>query len=134
MNPLKPYLITLQEIATDEKTIHVAEVGNQIPFDIKRTYWITPTTPKLEVGNHAHRKLSQVFVAVSGQIAVSLTDVSGNEQSFSLASSGVALFVPPMFWKKLVFSSDAVLLCLTSHLYEEDDYIKNLPEFLSLGR
>lgn len=134
MNLLKPYLITLQEIATNEKAIHVAEVGKQIPFDVKRTYWITPAIPKLEVGNHAHRKLSQVFVAVAGKIEVSLTDVSGNEQSFVLDSSSTGLFVPPLFWKKLIFSPDAILVCLTSHLYEEDDYIKNLSDFFSLGR
>lgn len=131
---LQPYLIALQEIATDEKAIHVAEVGKQIPFAVKRTYWITPSTDNLEVGNHAHRKLSQVFVAISGTIEVSLTNAMGDEEVFVLGNASTGLFVPPLFWKRLKFSQNAVLLCLTSHLYEEDDYIKNLDDFLALGR
>ncbi len=132
MSP-KPYLINLQVITTPEKGIHVAETGKEIPFDIKRVYWITASSPALQVGNHAHRQLSQVFVALNGIISVSLTATSGIEETFLLKSPTEGLYVPPMFWKRLDFSSDAILLCLTSHLYDEDDYIKNFHDFLSLG-
>jgi hypothetical protein len=112
----------------------VAETAKHIPFEIKRAYWITASSPALEVGNHAHQNLSQVFVALNGSIEVSLTFLSGKVETFDLNSPGTGLFVPPMHWKRLKFSPDAILLCLTSHLFEDNDYIKNLDEFLALGK
>lgn len=130
----KPYLIPLQTISTPEKAIHVAEFAEHMPFEVKRSYWIVPKTTELTVGNHAHRHLSQVFIALQGQIEVSLTALGGENALFALNVPSEGLFVPPMYWKSLRFSPDAILLCLTSHAYDEGDYIKDLDVFLSLGK
>lgn len=129
--PEKPEYIQLQHVPFSSKDIHIAESGKQIPFVIKRAYWITQRDHALEVGNHAHTKLSQVFVALNGSIEVNLTDLDGNTEKFVLDDPSKGLYVPKLFWKKLDFAPGAILLCLTSHLFEEDVYIKDLNEFLS---
>ena len=128
-----PYIILFQEFATSKKAIHVAEEGKEIPFNIKRTYWITAKNGAIDVGNHAHRRLSQVFVAIHGSIEVHLKDTAGQEHHYTLNNPNTGLYVPPLYWKWLKLSDDAVLLCLTSHLFDEEDYIKNLEEFLSIS-
>lgn len=125
-----PKIISLQHFHFNEKDIYVAEPERELPFDIKRVYWITQTNQHLEVGNHAHVKLSQVFVAVHGQIEVSLTNRLGDTEVFDLNEPQQGLYVPPMYWKKLRFLNDAVLLCLTSHAYDTEDYILDFEEFL----
>lgn len=126
----EPRLVNLQHYNFVKKDIYVGEAGKEIPFDIKRVYWITQSDEALIVGNHAHVQLSQVFVAVNGTITVELTDVNGKNHVFELHKPHVGLYVPPMYWKQLHFTDNAILLCLTSHLYDTADYINDKERFL----
>ncbi len=127
----KPYIINLKSIGSSSLGyITVAEQKKNIPFEIKRVYWTYFTPNDVERGNHAHKKLEQVIIAVSGIIKFTLEDSSGNKTKFVLDSPDKGLYIPNMYWRKIKFSHNAVLLCLASEFYDEDDYIRNYANFL----
>lgn len=129
----KPYLIHFTEIGDEEiGFISVAQVHNHIPFDIQRVYWVYSTPEHIERGNHAHKVCKQVLVAVSGEIEIELISVDGTSYIYTLTSPTVGLFVPVLHWRKIHFSAHAVLVCLASDVFNEEDYIRNYQTFLSL--
>lgn len=101
-----------------------------IPFDIKRTYHIYDVPGGSERGAHAHRRLRQFIMAMSGSFDVKLDNGSGSE-TFQLNRSYYGIYVPPMHWRVIDnFSSGAVCLVLASEHYDEADYIRDYDEFL----
>ena len=126
----KPHIIEFDQIGQPALGyISVAEVGKNIPFDIKRVYWTYFTPNHVERGNHAHIALEQVIFSVSGIIRFELESVSGERFDFVLDEPNKGLYVPPGYWRKMQFSHSAVLLCLASQLYDEADYIRDYQEF-----
>lgn len=122
----KPHIITLSSIGSSSLGyITVAEQNKNIPFGVKRVYWTYYTPNDVERGNHAHKKLEQVIVAVSGIIKFILEDTKGNKTEFILDSPNKGLYIPSMYWRTIKFSHNAVLLCLASEHYNENDYIRN---------
>tara|TARA_R110002124_G_scaffold189507_2_gene356861 strand:- start:636 stop:1031 length:396 start_codon:yes stop_codon:yes gene_type:complete len=111
--------------------ISVAEVQDNVPFEIKRVYWTYYTPQDVIRGGHAHRALEQIIVAVSGTIIFNTEDKEGNKEEFILDSPDKALFIPNLVWRDIKFSHSAVLLCLASELFEEDDYFRDYNEFLN---
>ncbi|MGA9628091.1 MAG: WxcM-like domain-containing protein [Bryobacteraceae bacterium] len=109
-----------------------AEVGEQIPFDVKRCFLVSGVATKDVRGEHAHRKLHQFLVCVQGQCHI-VADDGRNRQEFALDSPALALSLPPMVWGiQYKFSQDAVLLVLCSEKYDSADYIRDYSEFLQL--
>ena len=84
----------------------------------------------MERGNHAHKKLQQLIVAVSGIIEFTLTDSSNTQQKFILNNPNIGLYIPNGYWRDIKFSHNAVLLCLASEKYDEKDYIRDITDFL----
>ena len=112
--------------------ISVAETQKNIPFDIKRVYWTYYTPQDVTRGGHAHLQLEQVIVAVSGTIAFMTEDLQGNKTEFVLDSPERGLYIPKHIWRDIKFSHNAVLLCLASEKYTEDDYIREYETFQKL--
>ena len=110
--------------------ISVAEEAENIPFRIKRVYWTYFTPNHVKRGNHAHKELQQVIIAVSGVIEFTLIDKQNNRQVFVLDNPDKGLFIPKGYWREIKFSHNAVLLCLASEKYDENDYIRDFDEFL----
>lgn len=108
------------------------ESGRHIPFEIKRVYHLYDIPAGAERGAHAHRALHQFILPMSGSFDVVLDD--GKEKgSFRLDSPSRGLYVCPMMWRRLDnFSPGAVCMVLASAYYDEADYIRDYPEFLSL--
>ena len=130
MNKKDPYIIDLGAIGQSNLGyITVAEELKNIPFEIKRVYWTYFTPNNVIRGQHAHKHLEQVIIAVSGIITFDLEDVAGNVKRFVLDSPQKALYIPPMYWRTIKFSHNAVLLCLASEFYDENDYIRNFKDF-----
>lgn len=128
----KPKVIDLKKIGDPSSGyISVVEGNDQIPFEIKRVYWTYFTPQHVERGKHAHNKLEQLIVAVSGIIKLTLTDVNNTKQQFILDNPNIGLYVPKGYWRDIQFSHNAVLLCLASEKYEEADYIRDINEFIS---
>ena len=126
-----PKLIQLNKIGDPALGyISVVENNENIPFDIKRVYWTYFTPNHVERGAHAHKKLQQLIVAVSGIIDFTLIDSKGNKTNYVLDNPDIGLYIPNGYWREIRFSHSAVLLCLASEKYDENDYIRSLNEFI----
>lgn len=130
MNNNKPYIIDFSKIgSTDLGYITVAEAQINTPFEIKRVYWTYYTPQDIVRGGHAHRKLQQIIFAVSGSIEFNTLDLEGNTNSFLLTNPSQGLYIPKLIWRDIKFSHNAVLLCLASEYYDENDYFRNFEQF-----
>lgn len=120
------------KILGDERGSLVALEGNSsvIPFEVKRVYYMWNTTPGMVRGKHAHYKLKQVLVCVSGSCDIVLDD--GKERkTVRLDTPSQGLFIDGFIWREMEnFSKDAVLMVLASEHYEEADYIRDYDSFL----
>lgn len=104
----------------------------EIPFDVKRVFYIYDIPGGISRGAHSHKECHQFIIAASGSFEVMLDD--GNIQRHVLLNQPfIGLHIPPMIWAAEVnFSSGAICLVLTSHKYNEDDYIRDYENFLKL--
>lgn len=101
-----------------------------VPFDIKRVYYITKVPKDISRGFHAHRKLHQVLVCLNGCVKINVKTPM-EETEFILDNSSVGLYIGPYIWRQMYnFSEDAVLLVLASDYYNEDDYIRNFDFYM----
>ena len=108
-----------------------AQEGSQVPFDIKRIYWVYDVPGGESRGSHAHKTLEQLMIAVSGSFSVTLDDGT-EKKTFFLNRPYQGLYLRPGLWRNLEdFSSGSVVLVLASELYDENDYIRDYSEFLS---
>ncbi len=103
-----------------------------IPFDIKRVYYMYDTKAGVVRGKHAHRDLEQVLICVTGSCKISFED-GRDKKVFTLEKPEEWLYMPKNIWgEQFDFSEGAVLLVLASELYDESDYIRDYDEFLEL--
>ncbi|MCW1963410.1 sugar 3,4-ketoisomerase [Chryseobacterium viscerum] len=109
--------------------ITISEAQKDVPFDIKRVYWTYYTPQDVSRGGHAHKNLQQLIVAVAGTITFNTEDKDGKKEVFVLDSPNTGLYIPKLVWRDIKFSHSAVLLCLASELYDEDDYFRNYQDF-----
>lgn len=118
---------------TDERgSLTVVESGKDIPFEVKRAYWIYGVPEGKERGKHANRVTYQYLVAVRGCVRISLENKEG-KQTYVLDAPDKGLLIPPLTWNELLyFSEDAVLLVLSSQPYQPDMYIDSYEEFLRI--
>lgn len=108
----------------------VCESTRNVPFDIKRVYYLTNTTEGVSRGFHAHKKLEQVAVCVSGKCLMILDDGQAKEEVW-LDSPLKAIKIDRMVWHEMHhFSADCVLLVMASDYYDEADYIRDYSNFL----
>lgn len=118
-------------IKGDERGSLVAlENMKEIPFDIKRVYYITDTQQDVVRGHHAHKNLKQVLICVHGSCRIGLDD--GTEKTEVLLDKiNEGLYIESNMWRTMYdFSEGAVLLVLASELYDEADYIRNYDKFI----
>jgi dTDP-4-dehydrorhamnose 3,5-epimerase-like enzyme len=121
-----PYLIDFPKLGSPSLGyITVAEELGEDHFDIKRVYWTYYTPNEVTRGGHAHKALHQVIFAVSGSIVFDVEDANGQKHKFELNQPHIGLYLPPFTWREIQFSHSAVLLCLASEVYDEDDYIRD---------
>jgi len=123
-------IIDLRKISDPRGNLTVIEENCDVPFDIKRVYYLYDVPGGESRGAHAHKQLYQLIIAASGSFTVTLDDGT-NKKSFNLKRSYYGLLVVPGVWRDLDdFSSGSVLLCLASELYDASDYIRDYQEFL----
>lgn len=123
-------IITLHTISDPRGNLTVAEENKELPFDLKRTYWIYDVPQGGCRGGHAHKRLRQVLVAVHGSFTVNL-DNGKEKKKYLLNNPGEGLLVDTEIWRTLDdFSSGAVCMVLASELYDPEDYLYDYDEFL----
>ena len=117
----------------DERGSLVAfEIGKEkeLPFTVKRVYYIYHTAEGVSRGYHAHRELKQVAVCVAGKCRMVLDNGIAREETW-MDCPTKGLLIESMVWREMHdFSSDCVLLVLASEHYDEDDYIREYDNFL----
>lgn len=123
-----------QEHGDERGHLSVIEENMDIPFEIKRVYYLYDTQKDVVRGLHAHKTLEQILVCVSGSCMIKLDD--GNEVvDVMLDDPTKGLYVGSMIWREMYdFSDNAVLLVMASELYNENDYIRDYNEFLSFKK
>lgn len=106
------------------------EEGAQIPFKVKRVYYIFNTKENVRRGFHAHKSLKQLLICVAGSCKI-LLDNGYERETVLLDKPTEGLYIANDIWREMYdFSPDAVLLVLASELYSEADYIRNYQEFI----
>lgn len=111
----------------------VAEGNKDIPFEIKRIFYIFGTDRDVVRGQHANKKSQFVLINVAGSSKVKVSDGKGNEAVYHLDKPHSGIYIPTMIWKDMYdFSDDSVLLCLASEAYDPDEYIRDYKDFVKL--
>lgn len=120
----------------DEKGhLVVIEQLKDIPFEIKRVFYIYGSSSKIVRGQHANKKTEFVLINVAGTSKVKVIDGKGKEEIISLDKPHMGIYIPKMMWKEMYdFSEDSVLLCLASELYDSQEYVRDFDEYCLLVR
>ena len=125
----KPRLIDLTRIYDHRGNLSVVEQLKDVPFEIKRVYWVYDVPGGEGRGGHSHKEQSEFIVAANGSFEV-VVDDGETKKSFFLNHPYKGLLLPPGLWRTLEdFSSGAVCLVLASDFFDEEDYIRDYMEF-----
>ena len=126
-------LLQFQENGDERGRLVVVEGGLDIPFEIKRIFYIYGSDNSVVRGQHANRNSEFVLINVAGSSKVKVKDGKGNEAEYLLNRAHTGVYLPKMVWKDMYdFSEDSVLLCLASTHYDENEYIRDYDEFLKV--
>ena len=127
-NPAK--IIDLPKIADKRGNLSIIEEMKNIPFEIKRTFWIYDVPGGETRGGHAYRTTQEFIVALSGSFDVVIDD-GKTKQTYSLNRSYYGLYVPTMMWRQMQnFSTNSLALIVTNTEFNLDDYIYDYDLFL----
>ncbi len=125
-------LIEFNIFGDDRGSLVSFEENNNVPFDIKRVYYIYGTDTEVTRGKHAHKNLKQLAICVSGSCTFTLDDGQSKE-SYDLNSPNHGLLIEGAIWREMSsFSEDCVLMVLADSYYDESDYIRDYDVFLKL--
>ena len=122
-------IIQLPKILDPRGNLSYFENSNQLPFDIKRTYWIYDVPGGEMRGSHAFKESHEFIIALSGSFDVVLND-GENEMKYSLNRSYYGIYVPNLLWRSIEnFSTNSLALIVSSIAYDAHDYIRDFDTF-----
>ncbi len=122
--------ISFKSLGDDRGSLVALEENNNVPFEIKRLYYIFNTKQGVARGFHAHKQLKQLAVCVSGSCRIIL-DNGKQKEEIVLDNPETGLIIEDLIWHEMHdFSADCVLLVLANDFYDEADYIRDYDEFL----
>lgn len=125
-------LIPLQIHGDDRGSLISLEQEKNIPFEIKRVYYIFDTEKGVRRGFHAHKELKQVAIAIKGSCKF-LLDNGEKKVNLLLDTPSKGVVIEPLVWHEMFdFSEDCVLIVLADNFYDESDYIRDYDEFLEM--
>ena len=110
------------------------EENREIPFNIKRIYYVYTVPKEIKRGFHAHKRLEQILICMSGSVKIKVDN--GNEKRiFELSNPSKGLYIGPGVWREMCdFNQSSVLLVLASEYYDESDYIRDYETFKKMLR
>lgn len=127
-------LYTFPPHGDDRGQLVAIEAMKDLPFEIKRVYYIYDTLPGVRRGFHAHRNLQQILVCVNGSCRIHL-DNGHDTAEVTLDKPNVGLYISNDMWREMYdFTPGAVLLVLASEYYDKADYIRNYEDFIKMVR
>lgn len=131
MNKVK--MLEFPQLGDERGHLVVAEAMKDVPFEIKRVFYIYGSDEDVVRGQHANKETEFVLINVAGKSKVKVKDGEGNEAIYCLNRPHTGVYLPTMIWKDMYdFSDDSVLLVLASTHYNPDEYIRNYDEFVKV--
>lgn len=129
MNKVK--MLEFPQHGDERGKLVIVEGGIDIPFEIKRAFYIYGSDKDVVRGQHANRRTEFVLINVAGKSKVKVKDGEGNEAIYCLNRPHTGIYLPTMVWKDMYdFSEDSVLLVLASEHYDANEYIRNYDDFV----
>lgn len=127
--PAELRLMSFTDLGDERGALVALEGERSVPFDIKRVYYIYATLPGVARGFHAHKRLKQVLIAVSGSVNIHC-EYGSKKEVIVLDSPEKGLYIEGMVWHEMHdFSPDCVLMVLASDYYDEADYVRDYEEY-----
>ena len=128
----QPRLVELAEIpSADRGNLVVAECMAQVPFIVRRIFFLHGLPVGAERGDHAHKQQEQFFICPAGHARID-TEAGTVKKTFDLREPKQGLYVPPMVWVNLATAdADTIIFVLVSGEYDESEYIRSYSDFLS---
>jgi hypothetical protein len=127
-----PHIVQLPKFLDPRGNLSFIENERNIPFNVRRTYWIYDVPGGETRGGHAYKNLQEFIVALSGSFDIVLHD-GKHEHRFHLNRSYYGLYIPKMMWRSMEnFSTNSLALVLADNDYDENDYIREFDKFKSL--
>lgn len=125
-------LLKFKEMGDARGKLVAIEANQDVPFEIKRIFYIYGTDSTAVRGQHANRNSEFIFINVAGSSKVRISDGT-HEEVVVLDQPGAGLYMPKMVWKEMYdFSPDSVLLVLTNTHYDGNEYIRDYDEYLKI--
>ena len=122
-------IINLPKVLDEQGNLSFFQNSDQLPFDIKRVYWIYDVPGGEQRGGHAYKDLQEVIIALSGSFDVVLND-GKEEKIYSLNRSYYGLYVPKKIWRSMEnFSTNALAFIATDAYYDAEQYIRDFDNF-----
>lgn len=123
-------IIDFKVFGDDRGSLIALENKHNVPFDVRRVYYIYGTKENVRRGYHAHKNLKQLAICMHGSCKFLLDD-GVTKESISLNTPDEGLLLEGLIWREMYdFSPDCVLMVLADEYYTEDDYIRNYEDFL----
>jgi dTDP-4-dehydrorhamnose 3,5-epimerase-like enzyme len=123
-------MLEFQQHGDERGHLVVVEGEKDVPFEIKRMFYIYGSDNEVVRGKHANRNSEFVLINVAGKSKVKVMDGEGNEAVFCLNRPHTGIYLPTMVWKEMYdFSEDSVLLCLSNECYNPTEYIRDYDMF-----
>jgi dTDP-4-dehydrorhamnose 3,5-epimerase-like enzyme len=125
-------LLNLRTFIEPDGNLVPIESKHDVPFDIKRIFYVYGVNDQNDRGKHAHYKTKQVLICLNGEVEV-ICDDGVHRKKYKLTKPHQAIYVPEMIWdEQRYISGDAVLLVLSNTYYDSKDYIEDYNEFLKI--
>lgn len=129
----KPFMIEFPELGDERGHLVIAEGMKNIPFDIKRIFYIYGSDSSVVRGQHANKFSQFMLINVAGTSKVKIDYGNNITEVFNLDKPHIGLFIPRMIWKDMYdFSKDSVLLCLSDTIYDPTEYIRDKNEYYKI--
>ncbi|MCO6357713.1 sugar 3,4-ketoisomerase [Roseivirga pacifica] len=125
----KPELYTFSGVKEPRGHLNYLEELKDVPFEVKRVYWLHNVPEQQTRGGHAHKTGEQVIVCLQGTVEVVLESKQGETFTYTLSDPEKGLYIPPMWWGRMLFKDKAMLLGLASDEFSETDYIRDKAQF-----
>ncbi len=120
-------LIALPKISDPRGNLTFIQFPQQVPFEVKRVFWIYNVPSGDLRGGHAYKTQKEVIIALTGSFDVVVKGKNGEIKKFSLNRGDVGVYIPEMTWRHLEnFSTNAVSLHISSSSFDENDYIRDI--------
>lgn len=123
-------ILNFKSIDDERGSLVALEAGGEIPFDVKRIYYLFNLDINNNRGYHAHKELKQVLVCMHGECKI-LVDDGKDKEEIILDSSKKGLYLNNCVWREIYdFKKEAVLVAIVSEHYDEADYLRNYDDFI----